>query len=266
MEQTERLLEIMAALRDPKTGCPWDVKQTYASIAPCTIEEAYEVAEAIRTDDMDSLRAELGDLLLQVVFHSQMAAEEGTFTFEDVARGISDKLVKRHPHVFGDATVEDADAQTAAWENQKAEERAEKARAEGREPSILEDVAYGLPGLSRAEKLQKRAARVGFDWPNVTHVLDKVDEEWAELREAIATGNDKVHMAEELGDLLFVLANVARHLKIDAEECIRNANAKFERRFHYIEEQFGKRGKPLSEGSLEEMETLWVEAKTKEAA
>ena len=268
MQHTKRLLDIMAKLRDPETGCPWDVEQTFASIVPCTIEEAYEVAEAIRKNDMAELRSELGDLLLQVVFYAQMAEEQGRFSFEDVAEAISDKLIKRHPHVFGDATIETAEAQTKAWEEQKKQERDAKAKSEGREPSILDDVALGLPGLTRAEKLQKRAARVGFDWPDISYVFDKLEEELLELREAAAAGkNNQAHQQEELGDLLFVCANLARHLGVNAEEAIRAANAKFERRFHYIEKSLREKGKTPEQSTLEEMDALWNKAKrNKDAA
>ncbi|NBB97481.1 MAG: nucleoside triphosphate pyrophosphohydrolase, partial [Alphaproteobacteria bacterium] len=221
-----RLRAIMAALRDPDTGCPWDIEQDFASIAPYTIEEAYEVADAIEKADWPALQGELGDLLLQVVYHAQMAEEAGHFTFADVARGISDKMVARHPHVFGDAEREKSAAQQVQdWETVKAAERA--ARAQG---GVLDDVALGLPALMRAVKLQKRAARVGFDWPDTVQVLDKIAEESAELVEARETlTHDEI--TEEMGDLLFVMANLARHLQVDPEEALRAANAKFTRRF-----------------------------------
>ena len=225
-----RLRAIMAALRDPKTGCPWDIEQDFTSIAPYTIEEAYEVADAIEKQDWLGLQGELGDLLLQVVYHAQMAEEAGHFTFADVAKSISDKMVARHPHVFGDDSREKSAAQQVQdWETVKAAERA--ARAQG---GVLDDVALGLPALMRAVKLQKRAARVGFDWPDTAQVLDKIVEESAELVEARTTLT-QAEITEEMGDLLFVMANLARHLQVDPEEALRAANAKFTRRFRAIE-------------------------------
>jgi len=258
------LLAIMARLRDPEHGCPWDVEQSFQTIAPYTIEEAYEVDEAIRSGDRAALCDELGDLLLQTVFHAQMAAEEGSFTFADVVRGICDKMVRRHPHVFGTASVEDADAQSHAWEAQKAKEREAKARAQGRLPSVLDGVTAGLPALLRAVKLQKRAARVGFDWDRTDQVIDKLREEVAELEEALPQSPDKVR--EEFGDVLFVLANLARHLKLDPEQALREANAKFERRFRAIEAGLADQGKSPEAASLDEMEALWQRAKAQEAA
>ncbi|PWE17829.1 nucleoside triphosphate pyrophosphohydrolase [Marinicauda salina] len=253
-----RLLAIMARLRDPETGCPWDVEQTFATIAPYTIEEAYEVADAIERGDMEELRGELGDLLFQVVFHSRMAEEAGAFAFDDVARAIADKMIRRHPHVFGAAEERDAESQTRAWEAQKAEERA----ARGHE-SILEDVPHALPALMRAEKLTKRAARVGFDWPDAERVFDKLDEETDELRGAIESG-DQDHVAEELGDLLFVCANLARTLGVDPEDALRGANSKFERRFKSVERDLKSAGRRAEDASLDEMEALWVKAKNAE--
>ena len=254
---TADLLDIMAKLRDPDGGCPWDVEQDFASIAPYTIEEAYEVADAIEQGDMPSLKGELGDLLLQVVFHAQMAAEAGHFDYGDVVQAVSEKMVQRHPHVFGDVSIADADAQTRAWEDQKAGERALKAKNEGREPSVLDDVARGLPALMRAEKLQKRAARVGFEWDDISGVYDKLEEEIGELRNA----TDEVNFEEEIGDMLFVIANLARWHKIDPEEALRKTNAKFLRRFHYIEAELKKRGKTPEQSDLQEMDALWNEAK-----
>ena len=262
--EIERLLDIMARLRDPQRGCPWDVEQSFATIAPYTIEEAYEVAEAVRQDDMDTLRDELGDLLLQVVFHAQMAAEAGEFTFDDVARAICDKMVRRHPHVFGDAQVDSAEAQTMAWEAHKAAERDRRAKAEGRPPGLLEAVPLSLPALMRAEKLQRRAARVGFDWPRVEQVLHKIDEELAELRVAIAGGGRPDRLSDELGDLSFAYVNLARHLGIDAEAALRSTNAKFERRFRRIEALLAERGKQAEDSDLEELDRLWNQAKAEE--
>ena len=248
------LIDVMARLRAPEGGCPWDIEQTFRTIAPYTIEEAYEVADAIERDDMPALKDELGDLLFQAVFHARMAEEDGLFDFADVAEAISEKMVRRHPHVFGDADMRDANEQTTAWEEQKAEERAAKGHG-----SLLDDVPVGLPGLSRAVKLQKRAARVGFDWREAKDVLSKIVEETAELTEAMDS-KDADKMEDEFGDLLFVLANLSRHLNIDPEAALRRTNEKFVRRFSYIEEKLGDR---LSEASLEEMESLWTEAKAR---
>jgi len=219
--ETDRLIEVMARLRDPKGGCPWDLEQTFDTIAPYTIEEAYEVADAIARGDRGQLKEELGDLLLQVAYHARMAEEEQAFAFEDVARAIADKMIRRHPHVFGGATVADAEAQTASWEAQKAAERA--ARADS--ASALDGVPLGMPALTRAEKLTKRAARVGFDWPHVDQVFDKMAEEIGELRREIAAGAPRARLEDELGDLLFCAANLARHLKIDPEHALRAANS-----------------------------------------
>ena len=234
----DQLLDVMARLRDPVGGCPWDLEQSFETIAPYTIEEAYEVAEAIRQDDRAALRDELGDLLLQVVFHAQMAREDGSFDFDAVARGIAEKMIRRHPHVFAGEETDvrgSSPGQTRAWESQKAAERDARALAEGRTPSVLDGVALALPALLRAEKLQKRAARVGFDWPEAAPVFDKVLEEVAELREAAAktdsaTSADST-VSEELGDLLFACVNLARHLGVEPEAALRAANAKFTARF-----------------------------------
>ncbi len=263
MKQTERLLQIMAKLRDPEGGCPWDLEQDFSTIVPYTIEEAYEVADAIAKDDRAALKEELGDLLLQVVFHSQMAKEEGSFTFEEVAEAISDKMVARHPHVFGDADVRDAEAQTRAWEEQKAAERAAKGEGE----SVLDGVALALPAITRAEKLQKRAARIGFDWPNSRAVIAKVQEETLELQEELA--RDELRQSaieEEYGDLLFAVVNVGRHIggEKDAETILRNANAKFERRFRHVESQLKRLAIPMGSATLAQMESLWEEAKIME--
>lgn len=259
-EKIDALLNVMAKLRSPAGGCPWDLEQTFKTIAPYTIEEAYEVADAIEREDMTALKDELGDLLFQTVFHTQMAKEEGLFTFGDVAEAISDKMIRRHPHVFGDAEMRSADEQTDAWEKQKAEERA----AKGAE-SLLADVPAGLPGLTRAVKLQKRAGRVGFDWKRAGDVLGKIAEETQELRDAMQSG-DRAEIEEEFGDLLFVLANLSRHLKVDPEAALRSANEKFIRRFKHIETTLKTNGRALEEASLEEMETIWNEAKALDKA
>ncbi|MCF2872631.1 nucleoside triphosphate pyrophosphohydrolase [Octadecabacter sp. G9-8] len=259
--QMDRLLAIMRALRDPETGCPWDIEQTFATIAPYTIEEAYEVADAIERGDMDDLRGELGDLLFQSVFHAQMADDAGAFNFADVARTMSDKMVARHPHVFGDESRDKSvDQQSADWETIKAAERA--GRAEGR---TLDGVAIGLPALLRALKLQKRAARVGFDWPDVGHVIDKIAEEAAEVVEARDTLSHDA-LTEEVGDLLFVMANLARHLNVNPEDALRAANAKFQRRFEGVEDALALAGKTPADSDLEEMDTLWDQVKVAEKA
>jgi tetrapyrrole methylase family protein/MazG family protein/ATP diphosphatase len=252
------LLAIMARLRNPDGGCPWDVEQNFATIAPYTIEEAYEVAEAIARGDRIELKDGLGDLLLQVVFHAQMASEEGSFTFADVVQSISEKMIRRHPHVFSDAEIKTADAQTENWETIKEAERAAKKRER-----TLADVPAALPALMRAQKLQSRAARVGFDWPDVHGVLAKVKEELAEVEAAIASGDD-AHTQEELGDLLFAVTNLARFLKADAETNLRDANTKFTRRFESIEDALKAEGKHIKDASLDEMEALWNAAKQKE--
>ncbi|MCF2903629.1 nucleoside triphosphate pyrophosphohydrolase [Octadecabacter sp. CECT 8868] len=257
--QMDRLLAIMRALRDPETGCPWDIEQTFATIAPYTIEEAYEVADAIERGDMDDLRGELGDLLFQSVFHAQMADDAGAFNFSDVASTMSDKMVARHPHVFGDESRDkSAEQQTADWEKIKAAERAGR-----NEDRTLDGVAIGLPALLRALKLQKRAARVGFDWPDVGHVIDKIAEEAAEVVEARDTLTHE-EVTEEVGDLLFVMANLARHLNVNPEDALRAANAKFQRRFEKVEDLLAARGKKPSDSDLAEMDALWDEAKRQE--
>lgn len=261
MTPIDRLNAIMARLRDPDGGCPWDVEQTFATIAPYTIEEAYEVADAIERGDHDDLKSELGDLLFQVVFHARMAQEQGLFAFDDVAGAIADKLERRHPHVFGEeAAKPDGAAQKARWEDIKAAER--QARAQH---GVLDDVPVGLPALARAAKLTKRAARVGFDWPSVHEVIDKLDEEVAELKVEIAAG-DTAKAAEELGDLLFVMANLGRKLGVEPEDALRAANAKFARRFAFIEAELAKAGRTPDQSDLAEMDSLWNAAKTAERA
>jgi MazG family protein len=265
-EPLARLLAVMAWLRDRQHGCPWDIDQTFKTIAPYTIEEAYEVADAIDRHDMPALKEELGDLLLQVVYHSQMASEmppeAGAFRFEDVAATIADKMVDRHPHVFGDLKIADADAQTVSWEARKAAERAKKG---GEQPAgALDGVARALPALLRAEKIQKRAARVGFDWKTIGPVIDKIEEEMGELRIEIEAGEtDPARVTDELGDVLFAVANLARHCKVDPEAALRSTNDKFEKRFRYVEQQLARQGKKPAEATLEEMEALWQDAKTK---
>ncbi len=254
-----RLLEIMRRLRDPDSGCPWDIEQDFASIAPYTIEEAYEVADAIERKDWPELEGELGDLLLQTVYHTQMGEEAGHFTFASVANAISDKMVVRHPHVFGTESREkSADQQTADWEKIKAAERAGKAQQ-----GTLDGVAVGLPALLRAVKLQKRAARVGFDWPSTDQVLDKIVEETQELTEARDTLS-QAEVEEEFGDLLFVMANLARHLKIDPEAALRAANSKFTQRFEAVEAKLKALGKTPDQSDLTEMDALWDEVKADE--
>lgn len=258
LRRIDALLAIMARLRDPERGCPWDVEQTFATIAPYTLEEAYEVADAIERNDLGDLKEELGDLLLQVVFHSQMAAEARAFSFADVVEAICAKMIRRHPHVFGDARVASSEAQTAAWEEHKRQERA----ARGEDTSgLLDDVPHALPALSRALKLQKRAASVGFDWRDQAPILDKLSEEIGELKEAIAAGAPKAKLADELGDILFVCANMARRLGVDPEEALRGTNAKFVRRFRHIETAMAAKGRKPGEASLEEMDAAWDEAK-----
>ena len=260
-----KLLEIMAKLRDPQGGCPWDLEQSFRTIVQHTIEEAYEVADAIEQDDLESLKSELGDLLFQTVFYAQMAREAGSFDMADVIRGLNDKMIKRHPHVFGQVSIADAEQQTHAWEKQKAEERAAQAAAKGLKPSAIDGVIPGLPALTRAEKLQKRAARVGFDWPEPAQVLDKIAEETQEIRAALEEKLPRDSVAEEIGDLLFAVVNLARHLQIDSEGALRAANRKFERRFRRVEEILAAQGKEPAGSTLDEMEAAWVEAKTEES-
>ncbi|HEY2071692.1 MAG TPA: nucleoside triphosphate pyrophosphohydrolase [Rhizomicrobium sp.] len=252
------LLDIMRRLRDPQTGCPWDIQQDFASIAPYTIEEAYEVAGAIEDQDWPALKDELGDLLLQVVYHARMAEERGLFGFGDVVDAISTKMVRRHPHVFGGAdAIAGAEAQTVAWEDHKKKERARK-NATG----ILDDVPRALPALLRALKLQKRAATVGFDWDSAKKVLEKLQEEAGEIVEAQESGAPHADIAEEVGDLLFVAVNLARHLKVEPEAALRATNAKFIKRFQFIERSLAAEGRSPVEASLDEMEVLWQRAKT----
>lgn len=255
-----RLIEVMARLRDKTGGCPWDVEQTFETIAPYTVEEAYEVADAIARGNLADLKEELGDLLLQVAYHAQMAAELGAFDFADVANGITEKLIRRHPHVFGDADVKTSAEQTSAWEAAKARERAAK---DANVAGLLDGVALALPALTRAVKLSRRAARVGFVWPSIGDVLEKLEEEIVELKVEVAAGAS-VEAGEELGDILFVCANIARELDVDPEAVLRGANAKFSRRFAFIEARLREAGRSPAEASLAEMEALWREAKAAE--
>jgi len=256
-----RLRALMKKLRDPDRGCPWDLKQNYKTIAPYTIEEAYEVADAIERGHMDDLREELGDLMFQVVFYAQMAEEDGHFTFDEVCDGLTEKMVRRHPHVFGDGDNRSAEEQTRAWEDIKAAERSAKNNAPDSYVSILSNVPLGLPALTRAEKLQKRAARVGFDWPDLNGVTDKICEEAQELSEAAATMNaDSIE--DEMGDLLFAVTNLSRKLGVDPETALRRTNRKFTQRFNSIEAYAHDNNAPLDSLGLETMESLWQAAKT----
>ncbi len=254
MRSIENLLDIMAALRDPESGCPWDLEQDFASIVPHTLEEVYEVADTIERQDWDHLKDELGDLLFQVVFYAQLGKEQGRFDFDQITDAIADKLTRRHPHVFADARIDTAEEQTRAWEQHKAQERAGKG-------GLLHDVPLALPALNRAQKLQKRASSVGFDWDDIDPVLDKVDEELTEVKQAIREGQGQQRIESEIGDLLFVVVNLARHLGVNAESALRHCNQKFERRFGYLEEQLQEKGVSLEEASLSEMDGLWEEAK-----
>ncbi len=268
--QMSELIEIMARLRNPDGGCPWDVEQTFATIAPYTIEEAYEVADAIARGDMHSLKDELGDLLFQSVFHARMAEEAGHFAFTDVVGAVCEKMVRRHPHVFGSAVVEDAAAQTKAWEDIKAAERAaakESSAESDLPPSALDGVPAGLPAMKQAEKLQKRAARVGFDWTEAKDVLGKIREELGEVSDEFQGENtDMGRLTDELGDLLFACVNLARKANIDPGTALRGTNLKFERRFRRVEALLAAEGRAPGQASLEEMEKLWVQAKMEERA
>ncbi len=255
----QRLLGVMAALRDPESGCPWDLAQDFATIAPYTVEEGHEVADAIASGDLDALPDELGDLLFQVVYHARLAEELGRFDFADVATAIADKMIRRHPHVFGDAAARDAGSQSRAWEAQKSAERA--ARKLG---GALAGVPAALPALTRAAKITARAARVGFDWPDARAVLAKLAEETAEL-EAELPDADRTRLGDELGDMLFVVANLARKLELDPEACLRAATGKFERRFEAIEARLGQTGRSAGEASLSELEALWRQVKAERA-
>ena len=256
----DRLIEIMAALRNPETGCPWDVKQDFTTIAPYTIEEAYEVADAIKRGDMTDLKDELGDLLLQVVFHARMAEEADDFAFNDVAGAIADKMIRRHPHVFGDESAETPDEVKVSWEDTKARERAEK----GQDESALDGVATALPALIRAEKLSKRAARVGFEWPTVDMVFRDIEEEIEEIQHEIRVGGGPDRLEDEVGDLLFCVANLARFVGVDPEKALRSTNDKFDRRFRAVESSFKQEDRALKDCSLDEMDARWDEVKRSE--
>lgn len=272
--QLDDLLHLMSRLRDPKTGCPWDIKQSYDTIVPCTLEEAYEVADAIERKDFLHLQEELGDLLFQVVFYAQLGGEDGHFNFNDIINSLVEKLVRRHPHVFpnGDlspvsATAALSDAEIKGrWEAIKQQERALKAEKEGLKAqysSILDDVPKTLPAIQRAEKLQKRAATVGFDWPEANQVIDKIEEEIAELREALVE-QDIAHIQDEMGDVLFAVVNLARHVKVQPEMALRSTNEKFERRFKFVEQGITNKGMQLKNATLDEMEHFWLMAKRQE--
>jgi len=258
----DRLLAIMARLRDPQHGCPWDREQNFATIAPYTIEEAYEVADAIARDDIAALKDELGDLLFQVVFHARMAEEAGAFDFDDVAQAIAEKMKRRHPHVFGAVKIASVAAQNEAWEAHKAAERRDRAQRTGAAESVLDGVALALPALSRAVKLQRRAARIGFDWPEARPVFDKITEEIAELSRELETGGDRKRLEDETGDLLFAVANLARKLDIDPEAALRRGNDKFERRFRQVEALTAEHG---ISADLDALEALWREVKRRES-
>ena len=255
----DRLVEIMEILRNPDGGCPWDIEQTFKTIAPYTIEEAYEVADAIEHNDMDALKDELGDLLFQSVFHSQMAKEINAFSFDDVVIGVIEKMIRRHPHVFGDKMITTADEQISSWEDIKAVERASKLGLT--DESAIAGVIKGMPALKRAEKLQLRAARVGFDWPNIAPVMDKLREETSELQKEVDTNGNGARLTDELGDLLFVCVNLARKLNIDAETALRGANAKFETRFRHMEGSIKDQGETMKDMHLGDMEDAWQAAK-----
>ena len=259
------LLKIMGKLRDPDGGCPWDLEQDFSTLAPHTIEEAYEVAEAIADNDMMELKSELGDLMFQVVFYAQLAKEKGDFEFDDVITAISEKMIRRHPHVFGDQDIDSADAQTIAWEETKALERAEKSKKKPSAQSALDGVAKTLPALSRAIKLQNRAARVGFDWPSIEPVYDKIREELDELDVEIKAGASKDRLEDEFGDILFAVVNLGRHLDLDPETALSRTNRKFTNRFQMIETELGKQGKSIDQSNLEEMDQLWDKAKETES-
>ncbi|ORU89756.1 MAG: nucleoside triphosphate pyrophosphohydrolase [Cycloclasticus sp. symbiont of Poecilosclerida sp. M] len=256
----DKLLQIMRALRDKETGCPWDIKQDFKTIAPYTLEEAYEVVDAIERDDMEQLQDELGDVLFQVVYHTQMAEEKGAFDFTDVLQGICEKLIRRHPHVFKGEQIEEKDL-AKEWEKHKKSERNEKESEAPIKNSLLEDVTLAIPAMRRAYKLQIKAASVGFDWQEVAPVVEKLDEEISELKEQLARANNQRRVEEELGDVLFSCVNIARHIGVDAEGALRGANQRFFERFSYIEEQLRKNNKTLEACDVEEMERLWLEAK-----
>ena len=265
MQSIEKLIDIMRALRDPKSGCPWDLEQDFQSLIPYTLEESYEVADAIERNDFDDIKSELGDLLFQIVFYSQLAKEQEAFEFKDVAQAISDKLIRRHPHVFADAIVKDAAEQTKEWEKIKQKEREEKAEGNSSHLSILDDVSRTLPSLMRSEKLQKRAAKEGFDWPSINDVMVKVREEVSEVQQELdAKTQDKEKIEDEIGDLFFSCINLSRHAGLDAEQCVRKANLKFERRFRELEKTANNKGMQVNEINTDDLEKLWQEVKSRE--
>ncbi len=262
MQSIQHLVEIMRALRDPDSGCPWDLEQDFQSLIPYTIEEAYEVADAIERSDIDDIKSELGDLLFQIIFYSQLAQEQQKFDFNDVVESINDKLTRRHPHVFADAKVKDAEEQAEEWEKIKQQERKTKAASSSATLSHLDDVSRTLPSLMRAEKLQKRAAKEGFDWPNINGVMAKVVEELAEVQQELdAKVQEHEKLEGEIGDLFFSCINLSRHAGVDAEQSLRKANLKFERRFRSVEKLAAAKNQQINEMSVEELETLWQEVK-----
>jgi ATP diphosphatase len=258
-----KLIEVMARLRDPKSGCPWDLEQNFKTIAPYTLEETYEVVEAIERNDPEAMKDELGDLLFQIVFHAQMGREAGLFDLDAIAGHVADKMIERHPHVFGDRDANTSAAVLANWETDKAKKREAKAQAEGKPLSVLDGVTGGLPAATHAVKLQNRAARVGFDWTDAKDIIAKIKEETGELKAEIATGS-KDAMQDELGDLFFALVNLARRLEIDPEQALRGTNRKFERRFREVERRLAAQGRKIENVTLDEMEKLWVAIKTEE--
>lgn len=265
MQSIKQLIEIMKALRDPRSGCPWDLEQDFQSLIPYTIEEAYEVADAIERNDTDDIKNELGDLLFQIVFYSQLASEQHGFNFDDVALTISEKLTRRHPHVFGDAKVKTSAEQSKEWEKIKQQEREAKSRNKNTDLSILDDVSRTLPSLMRSEKLQKRAAQEGFDWPNIQDVMEKVNEELNEVQHELdAEIQDKTKIEDEIGDLFFSCINLSRHAGLDAEQCVRKANLKFERRFRALESIAKNKMQNINNMTINELEALWQEVKTQE--
>jgi MazG family protein len=264
MEGLHKLLQIMSSLRDPNGGCPWDREQDFESIAGYTLQEVYEVIDAIERDDMGDLCDELGDLLFHIVFYAQMASEEGYFDFTLVLNQLNQKLERRHPHVFGDASIKSTRDQSELWENLKREERLENVSEHNRSQSILDGIGSSLPAIMRAEKLQRRAAGVGFDWPDSVPVFTKIIEELDELRRAVKDDESRENITEELGDLLFTCVNLARHINVDAEMALRKSNRKFEARFHYIEQQIAARGKRIEDINLEELDSLWEQAKKRD--
>ena len=260
----DRLLDVMARLRDPKSGCPWDLEQNFKTIAPYTLEETYEVVEAIEAGDPKGMADELGDLLFQVVFHAQMGKEAGLFTFDEIAGHVADKMIERHPHVFGDRDAKTAEAVLTNWEADKAKKREAAARAENRPASVLDGVTTSLPAITRSVKLQNRAARVKFDWTDARDIIAKIKEETAELEAELDAKSGKDAVEDEFGDLFFALVNLARRLEVDPESALRRTNRKFERRFREVEKRIASQGRNMADASLDEMEKIWVDIKTEE--